>query len=74
LSVSIRNRQEGRIVFEAGPSLKCRETTPSAMREILFRYPPMTISTIARIYWNAARLKAKGAPYYRRPDGHSGTD
>ncbi len=67
LSISIRNRQEGRIVFEAGLALERREMTPSAMREILFRYPPMTISTIARIYWNAARLKAKGAPYYRRP-------
>jgi len=68
LSVSIRNRQEGRIVFEAGLALERREMTPRAMREILFRYPPMTVSTIARIYWNAARLKTKGAPYFRRPE------
>jgi DUF1365 family protein len=27
----------------------------------------MTVSTIARIYWNAARLKTKGAPHFRRP-------
>jgi DUF1365 family protein len=37
------------------------------MGEILFRYPPMTASTLARIYLNAARLKLKGAPYHRPP-------
>ncbi len=72
LNVSIRNRQEGRIVFEAGLALERREMTPRAMREILFRYPPMTVSTIARIYWNAARLKAKGAPYFQRPEQQEG--
>jgi hypothetical protein len=39
------------------------------MRELLFRYPPMTVSTIARIYVNAARLKFKGGPYFKRPAG-----
>ena len=39
----------------------------AAMREILFRYPPMTATTIARIYLNAARLKLKGAPYFTPP-------
>ena len=68
LAVSIRNRQEGRIVFEAGLALERREMTPRAMSELLFRYPPMTVSTIARIYWNAARLKMKGAPYFQRPE------
>ena len=67
LNVSIRNRQEGRIVFEAGLALRRKEMTRRTMREILFRYPPMTVSTIARIYWNAARLKTKGAPYFQRP-------
>jgi uncharacterized protein len=74
LDVSIRNRQDGRIAFEAGLALKRREMTPRALREILFRYPPMTVSTIARIYWNAARLKTKGAPYFRRPSDSSEAD
>jgi DUF1365 family protein len=41
--------------------------TPASMRQLLFRYPPMTASTIARIYLNAARLKLKGAPYFSPP-------
>jgi DUF1365 family protein len=69
LTVTIRNRERGRIVFEAGLALRRREMTRAALRQILFRYPPMTVSTIARIYWNAARLKAKGAPYFQRPAG-----
>lgn len=67
LSVSIANRERGRTVFSAGLALERREITGAAMREILFRYPPMTASTIARIYLNAARLKLKGAPYFSPP-------
>jgi DUF1365 family protein len=69
LTVAIRNHERGRLVFEAGLALRRREMTPAALRQILLRYPPMTVSTIARIYWNAARLKAKGAPYFKRPSG-----
>ena len=69
LSVSIRNREEGELVFEASISLERREITPSSMRGLLFRYPPMTISTIARIYLNAAKLKLKGVPYFSHPEG-----
>ena len=31
----------------------------------------MTISTIARIYWNAVKLKLKGAPYFSPPEGRA---
>ncbi len=68
LEVSISNRDaSGRTIFSAGLSLRRRELSPRAMAEILFRYPPMTASTLARIYLNAARLKLKGAPYHRPP-------
>lgn len=68
LAVSIRNFDpEGRQVFEASLALRRRELNPASLRRLLFRYPPMTISTIARIYWNAVKLKAKGAPYFSPP-------
>ena len=70
LSVSIRNRDaEGREVFEASLAMRRREMTPRALRDLLFRYPPMTLSTIGRIYLNAAKLKLKGAPYFSPPAG-----
>lgn len=68
LSVSIRNRDaSGREVFEASLAMRRHEITPAALRGLLLRYPPMTISTIARIYLNAAKLKLKGAPYFSPP-------
>ena len=68
LSVSIRTRDaEGREVFEASLAMRRREMTPRALRDLLFRYPPMTLSTIGRIYLNAAKLKLKGAPYFSPP-------
>ena len=69
LAVSIRNHEQGELVFEASLDLHRREITPASMRSLLFRYPPMTISTIARIYWNAVKLKLKGVPYFSHPEG-----
>jgi DUF1365 family protein len=67
LSVTLANHEDGRKVFEAGVALRRREMTPSTMRSLLLRYPPMTASTAGRIYWNAAKLKLKGVPYFRNP-------
>jgi DUF1365 family protein len=67
LAVSIRNHERGEVVFEAGLDLRRTEITPASMRRLLLSYPPMTISTIARIYWNAIKLKVKGAPYFSPP-------
>jgi DUF1365 family protein len=67
LSVRLANHEGGRKVFEAGVELRRREMTPRTMRSLLFRYPPMTAATFGRIYWNAAKLKLKGVPYFRNP-------
>ena len=71
LAVSIRNVEAGALVFEASIGLERREITPAAMRSLLLRYPPMTLSTAARIYLHALRLKVKGAPYFSHPEGSS---
>lgn len=68
LAVSIRNREEGDVVFEASIGLERREISAGSMRRLLLRYPPMTIATIGRIYLNAMKLKLKGAPYFSHPD------
>lgn len=70
LGVSIRNREGRAVVFEATIDLVRHEISPGYTSRLLLRYPPMTIATIARIYLNAAKLKLKGAPYFRHPDSH----
>ena len=46
----------------AAPSSPARECS-----RLLFRYPPMTLATLARIYANALRLRLKGATYHPHP-------
>lgn len=65
LTVRLQNFQDGRRVFEAGVALERREITPRRMLRLLAGYPPMTASTLARIYWQAMKLKLKGVPYFR---------
>lgn len=67
LRVSVTNHEEGRAVFGASLALRRRELTPARLAGILFRYPPATGATLARIYWNAARLKLKGARLHPQP-------
>lgn len=57
----------GRRHFDATLSLRRREITPSALRGALARYPLMTARVVARIYWEAWKLKRKGAPVYANP-------
>ncbi|MEO7198065.1 MAG: DUF1365 domain-containing protein [Solirubrobacterales bacterium] len=69
LTVSIQNHEAGELVFEASVGLERHAITPASMRGLLFRYPPVTIATIARIYMNAVKLKLKGVPYFSHPRG-----
>jgi hypothetical protein len=73
LVVSLANHQDGRKVFEAGLSLHRREIDRERMLRLLATYPPATAATIARIYWNALKLKVKGVPYFRNPASGEGT-
>ncbi len=67
LSVQIISEQDGETVFAAGLSLHRRELSRREMTRTMFSYPPAPMATLARIYWNALKLKLKGAPYHPRP-------
>lgn len=67
LTFSLANHQGDRKVFEAGVDLRRRDITRASMAQLLVRYPPATAATLARIYWNAIKLKLKGAPYFSNP-------
>lgn len=67
LRVEIASASQGRPAFEATLSMRRRELSAPTLRRMLARYPAMTAQVVARIYWQALRLKLKGAPYFPHP-------
>ena len=67
LSVAIASEQQGETVFSAVLLLRRRELTRAEMTRAMVRYPAAAATTLCRIYWNALKLKLKGAPYHPRP-------
>jgi hypothetical protein len=67
LAVGVRSFAAGREVLTATMALRRHALTRSRMVSVLLRYPPATLATLSRIYWNALRLKVGGAPYHPHP-------
>lgn len=68
LWAAVENRQDGRVVFQADLRMRRRALDRAAMTGFLVRYPMTTWRVSAGIYWQAARLAMKGAPFHRHPD------
>ena len=68
LQVQIESHREGRLVFDATLALKRRELDPATAKQMLRRYPAMTAQVVAKIYWQALRLRLKGAPWFPHPE------
>lgn len=71
LAVRITSFEAGLPVFSVQMALRRREITRRAMAGVLFRYPAMTALTLARIYGQALRLWARGAPRFPHPGRRS---
>jgi DUF1365 family protein len=72
LLVHIDERNDGGTqVFDATLSLERRELSPRRLLGMLARFPLTSLRVVTLIYWNALRLKLKGAPYFRHPQGGS---
>lgn len=67
LSVNMDNVENGRKCFDATMTMKRRELTRAALTRVLVAYPVMTVSIVASIYWQAARLWWKNTPFYDKP-------
>ena len=67
LLVHIDERGEAGRVFDATLSLERRELTRARLTRLLLRFPATSLRVVALIYWNALRLKLKGAPYHPHP-------
>ncbi len=59
---------DGTLVFDATLSLERRELTRAELSRALARFPASSLRVVALIYWNALRLKLRGAPYHRHPE------
>jgi len=60
--------RRGELVFDATLSLERRPLTRAVAMRMLARYPGMTMQVMARIYWQALRLRLKGAPWFAHPE------
>ena len=58
---------EGDRLFDATLSLERRALSRSRLTRTLLRFPATSIRVLVLIYWNALRLKLKGAPYHPHP-------
>jgi uncharacterized protein len=65
--VRLASLEGGRVVFDATLALRRRAISRSALGRVLWRYPLLTLRVSAGIYWQALRLRAKGAPFHSHP-------
>lgn len=67
LAVYMENLQDGQRVFDASLDLAARPLDGPGLARCLATYPLMTVTVLARIYWQALRLLLKKAQFYPHP-------
>jgi hypothetical protein len=67
LRVQMINFHKGTKLFAANLDLKRQDLNGGNLARMLLSYPPMTMKAIAAIYWQALRLRVKGAKFYTHP-------
>jgi DUF1365 family protein len=70
LKVQMTNYRKNSKLFTANLDLTRLELNGCNLAGVLLSYPPMTLKVIAGIYWQALRLKMKGARFYAHPEKH----
>lgn len=62
----------GRRIFDAALRLTRSELTAGSRARVLIRYPLVTLQLILGIYWQALRLRLKGARFHPHPHPRAG--
>lgn len=68
LAIHIENRRDGDKHFDATLTLRRRPLTSAALAGCLLRFPFMTAQVALAIYFEALRLKLKGARFFPHPN------
>jgi DUF1365 family protein len=67
LDVRMTSLEGGRPVFEAGLSMQRRALDGRGLARALAVCPGFSLRSLAAIYWQALRLRLKGAPFHEHP-------
>jgi len=70
IQVKMRNLSQGTKHFQANLNLKHVPATGKNLAKMLFKFPAETIKTVVAIYWQALKLKYKGATFYDHPNSN----
>ena len=68
LTIHIDEFEADEKYFDATLNLARRPLTTATLGRAMLRYPHVTARTIFLIHWQAARLWAKRAPFFRKPE------
>lgn len=67
INVHMQNFEKGDKLFDATLTLDRRSLDGRTLGRVLAQYPAMTMQVVAKIYWQALRLRFKGASFYVHP-------
>lgn len=68
LTIHIDEFEAGEKYFDATLNLVRHPLTAATLGRAMLRYPHLTARTIFLIHWQAAKLWAKGVPFFRKPE------
>jgi DUF1365 family protein len=68
LHIRMTNSREEVPIFRAYLDMRRLELSGGNLARMLLTYPPMTMKVIAGIYWQALKLRMKGATFYPHPE------